>query len=353
MKILQVSSAESWGGGERHVADLTRALVERGHRLHLAVRPASPLRTPLRDLPVTWHELGLRNAADLSSARRLDALIRAEGIEVLHAHVARDYPVCGLAARVAGARFFLTRHHFHPLRSNPLYRWALAGAERLIAVSESVRAKLIEAFPTLAPRVVVIPNWVDLRAAGRVERDQARAHLGIARPLAVGVIGQLTPLKRQDLFIRAARELGNEIEFLIIGEPGPDDADYARRLREAAGHDVRFTGEIGDLPAYLKALDVVVAPSENEAFSLAVAEAMAAGRAVLASRAGGLVEIVEDGITGLLVTPGDVGELTEGLSRLLADETLRARLGAAARERARERFDREHVINRIERLYLT
>src|SRR4030095_5681325 len=116
-------------------------------------------------------------------------------------------------------------------------------------------------------------------------------------------------------------------EFLIIGEPGPADAEYARRLGETAGPGVRFTGLISDLPAYLNALDVVVAPSENEAFSLAAAEAMAAGRAVLASRVGGMAEIIEDGVTGLLVAPGDREGLTEALRRLLADAALRARLG--------------------------
>src|SRR5437016_1164464 len=101
MKILQVCSAESLGGGERHVADLTRALIARGHELHLAVRRPSPLRKALADLPVNWHEVELRNAIDWFSARRLAAIIREAHIEVLHAHVARDYTVCGLAAKLA------------------------------------------------------------------------------------------------------------------------------------------------------------------------------------------------------------------------------------------------------------
>src|SRR5262245_62111680 len=101
IKILQVCSAESLGGGERHVLDLTRAMIERGHRLHLAVRPHSPLRKVLADLPVQWHELGLRNAIDLISARQLAGIIGREKIDVMHAHVARDYTFCGLAARMA------------------------------------------------------------------------------------------------------------------------------------------------------------------------------------------------------------------------------------------------------------
>ncbi|MFM8394284.1 MAG: glycosyltransferase, partial [Acidobacteriota bacterium] len=100
MNILQVCSAASLGGGERHVIDLTRALIERGHRLHLVVRPGSPLQAPLAGWPVTFHELPLRNSLDLASVWRLSQLIRRERIEVLHAHVGRDYLVCGMAARL-------------------------------------------------------------------------------------------------------------------------------------------------------------------------------------------------------------------------------------------------------------
>jgi len=361
MKILQVCSAESLGGGERHVADLTRALVERGHQLHLAVRPQSPLREALADLPVEWYELSLRNAFDWSSARRLAAIIRETHTEVMHAHVARDYTVCGLAAKLAPTRFFLTRHHFNPLKSNPLYAWALSDAQRLIAVSESVRANLVAAFPSLASHVVVIPNWIDAPACGSLRREEARQRLGITQRLAVGVIGQLTPLKRQDLFIRAAGDLLREsawgnLEFLVVGASESKDASYERRLRALVNElnvadEVRFTGYVADLPAQLAAFDIVVAPSENEAFSLALAEAMAAGCAVIAARVGGMAEMVEDGVTGLLVAPDDVWALTSALVQLLGDEGLRTRLGTAAQASVRERFDRERIISQIERLY--
>ena len=112
----------SLGGGERHVIDLTRALIERGHRLHLAIRPGSPLRAALAGWPVTFHELPLHNSLDLPSIWQLARLIRRERIDVLHAHVGRDYIVCGLAARLnPSVRYLVTRHHFNPFRPGPLY----------------------------------------------------------------------------------------------------------------------------------------------------------------------------------------------------------------------------------------
>lgn len=368
MKILQVCSADGFGGGERHVCDLTRALLERGHEVHLAVRPQSPLREPLATARVHWHELGLRNALDVMSAWQLAETIRREKIEVLHAHVGRDYTFCGIAARMVKheqpVRFFLTRHHFNPIKANPIYAWTLAEATRLIAVSQSVQARLCEAFPQLADRTLVIPNWVDLRRVGRMSVEASRGLLGIKRNWAVGIIGQLTPLKRQDLLLNAAAQLVRErnwtdVQFVIVGTPGASqtDADYAEQLRAQAerlglGQQVLFTGQVHDLPMRLKAFDVVVVPSDNEAFSLALVEAMAAGCAVVATRVGGMAEIVEDEVSGLLVEPDDEWALGTAISRFLVDRNMRLRFGEAARARVQERFEREQVISQIEQLYL-
>jgi glycosyltransferase involved in cell wall biosynthesis len=367
MKILQVCSADSLGGGERHVIDLTRALIERGHELHLAVRRDSPLIEVLADYPIHWYELGLRNALDVISAHGIANVIRKNRIDILHAHVARDYTYCGIAARIAARMgnqvgYFITRHHFNPIKSNPIYSWTIGEARALIAVSESVRENLIAAFPDLADRVVVIPNWIDANGLHRLSREVARARLGVTKRLAVGIIGQITPLKRQDLFIKAAAHLikdryWNDAEFLIVGEPGPDDEDYAEQLRQMAhklrvGNQVRFTGYIEDLPTLLTGFDIITAPSDNEAFSLALIEAMTAGCAVVATRVGGMAEIVEDGITGLLIPPDDAWSLIAALSRLLTDKRLREKIGGLARASVIERFDRQNVIDRIEKLYL-
>lgn len=367
MKILQVCSAESLGGGERHVIDLTRAMIDRGHQLHLAVREGSPLMDALAGHPVHWYELGLRNALDVISAQGIANAIRKNQIDILHAHLARDYTFCGVAARIAARLgnpigFFITRHHFNPIKSNPLYAWTIGEARALIAVSNSVRESLTESFPDFADRIVTIPNWIDAGGCGSLSREEARARLGVTKRLAVGVVGQITRLKRQDLFIEAAARLIRErhwsdAEFLIVGEAGPDDEAYLSHLREMAdrwriGDHLRFTGYIENLPALLAAFDVIAAPSDNEAFSLALVEAMASGCAVVATRVGGMAEIVEDGVTGLLVERDNAYSLLVALSRLLADKRMRERIGGAARACVIERFDRRSAIDQIERLYL-
>jgi glycosyltransferase involved in cell wall biosynthesis len=361
LKILQVCSAVGMGGGERHVAGLARALAARGHEVHLAARPQSSLRNALVDSPIEIHDVPLRNAADLSSVRALARIMKERRIGIIHAHVARDYPVAGLAARLSPARFFITRHHYNPLKSSRPYAWAIGRAHRLIAVSECVRRTLADAFPSFAERIVVIPNWVDLETVGRLSRGESRDRLEIRRRLAIAVIGQLTPLKRQDLFIRAAALLArqsasSEVEYLIIGAAAPGDEGYEKDLRdlsrdEGLGDRLRFVGFIERLPELLRAIDVVAVPSDNEAFSLALAESMAAGCAVIAARAGALAEIVTPEIDGLLSAPGDPFDLAAGLRRLIDDAALRTRLAAAAEQSVAARFEREAVIDRILNLY--
>src|SRR5262249_57193371 len=196
MKILQVCSAESLGGGERHVIDLTRAMIERGHQLHLAVRQESPLIDALAGYPVQWYELGLRNALDVISAQGIANAIRKNRIDILHAHLARDYTFCGVATRIAArlgnpVGFFITRHHFNPIKSNPLYAWTIGEARALIAVSESVRESLVASFPSYADRIVTIPNWIDAGYCGSLSREDARARLGLTNRLAPRVVAHI------------------------------------------------------------------------------------------------------------------------------------------------------------------
>jgi glycosyltransferase involved in cell wall biosynthesis len=359
MKILQVCSADSIGGGEHHVIDLTRGLIERGHELHLAVRPDSPLRRELAESSIHWHEVKLRNALDLLSAKRLSRLIVAHQIEVVHAHVARDYPVVGLATKNLPVRFFLTRHHFNPIKSSALYETSIRHATKLLAVSEAVRQTLAQAFPTMVEQIEVIPNW--LRFTTPLSRQAARQHFGIKRRWAMAIIGQITPLKRQDLFLEAVRLLTannsyERVEFFIIGTTNAEDSEYEQQLRRTARDigledRVHFTGFVPDLPHYLAAFDVVIAPSDNEGFSLAAIEAMNAGCAVIASEIGGLAELIKHDETGRLFQPGNAPMIVTDLQLLLFDNHFRQRLASAAQMDVRARFDRERILDRIEAIY--
>jgi glycosyltransferase involved in cell wall biosynthesis len=365
VRILHISSARALGGGERHLADLANALAVRGHEVHVALTRQSPLGEELRALPArNIHTLPLRNALDVPSARELSRLVRTLKIEIVHAHMARDYPLASYAARrSARARLIITRHVLFPL--NRLHVFTLSRVARVIAVSRAV-ARALEAqriFP--ADKISTIPNGID---TGRfdfeeraMERDAFRRTLSRHAPerLLVGTIGELKELKGQQEFLRAAALLARRfpaVDFVIAGEDfsrtGAERAALERLVTELNLETrVHLTGWLDDVAPMLSALDVFVSPSRSESFGLAIVEAMASGLSVVATATEGARESVEDGVSGLLVPVGDVEALAQAIARLLEDSHERERMGGRARTRAREHFSLEHMVAATEQVY--
>lgn len=361
MKILQVCSASEMGGGEVHVADLVRGLACRGHAVYLAVRPESPLRKPLAGIIASWHELPLRNSLDLQSARAIARLALEHRIDIVHAHIGRDYLVAALACKQTNdVKLVLTRHHYLPLKRGALYRWMLSDAAAVIAVSESVRQSVIERLQLPAQRVRMLPNWIDPERFKPSDRDAARAVFRVRSNVAVACIGQITEAKGQEEFIRAAASLARirtDVEFLIAGEEYHEGRPFTRKLALLAdslglGDKLRFLGRVSHIPELLAAVDIVVVPSWDEGFSLVTIEAMAAGRAVLASNVGGIAGIIKDNVTGLMFSPRDLHALTDKLLWLVSDVSLRERLSMQGQSDVYVRFGREQIIDQIESLYM-
>jgi len=349
------------GGGEVHVADLVRGLADRGHAVYLAVRPESPLRAPLAGVIASWHEFPLRNSLDVQSARAIAELIERHNIDLVHAHMGRDYLVAALARRRApAAKLILTRHHYLPLRRNAVHRWLLGDAAAIIAVSESVRLSVIERLALPPARVRTIPNWIDPERFHPLDREEARALFQVRANLVVACIGQISEAKGQEEFVHAAGrvdQVRTDVEFLIVGEEKGEEKPFTKHLIKLAqgfGHKsrLRFLGHVEHIPELLAAADVVVVPSWDEGFSLVTLEALAARRAVVASKTGGIPDIVKHSETGLLFPPRDAKALTEKLLWLLSDAPLRDRLGAQGQKDVYTRFGRDQIIDRIEALYL-
>ena len=365
MRILQISSARTRGGGERHFADLACALTARGHEVYAALAPAAHLHAELKQLPAgRIITLPLRNALDVLSANALARFIRMHRIELVHAHLARDYPLAAFAVRRApGARLVITRHVPFPM--SKLHRLVLAHVARVIAVSgpvaENLRAQRI--FP--AAKIRVVPNGIDLARCVAVERAAARAawrsQLNLPpSSLLVGTVGDLSPVKGQDVFVRAAAHAVkrglSDATFLIVGE----DHSAQRRMHAqvealVAAHDlaerVRLVGHVDDLAGLFGALDVYVSASRAEAFGLAMAEAMACGVPVVATATDGAREIVTDGVTGRLVPVGAAEALADALVALRTDADARAAMGARARAVAHARFGLERMVDETEQVY--
>ena len=366
MRILQVSSARTFGGGERHLADLARGLATRGHELFAALAHDSPLRDELDALPPrNVHTLALRNALDIGSALKLARVALDEKVDVIHAHVARDYTLASLAARRAtGARLVITRHVLFPL--SRLHRRALSNVARVIAVSDAV-ARSLRAQNLFDPeKIRVVANGVDVRrfADAREEFEKSgRESLeggGARKPLRVGIVGELSEVKGQEDFVRAAavvaERFGDAVEFVIVGDDATRTGEYRARVERLVAElglkeRVRLLGRLGEVAGVLASLDVFVSASRTEAFGMVMAEALACGVPVVATATEGAREIVEDGLTGSIVPIGDVGAMAAAIVSLLKDEGRRLAFGARASGSARERFSLERMIEETERVY--
>ena len=364
LRILQISSASSFGGGERYVADLTNALSERGHDLYLAVRPHSPLSDHVRLAPAKIKTLRLRNALDVQSAHELARFVRQHEIEVVHAPLARDYSLAAYATRRnANAKFIVTRHVLFPL--NRLHRQTLARAHRVIAVSSAVSTELKKARLTSDDKITVVHNGIDTDRFTRVLHDFDRAEYlrskGLpAYGLLVGSIGELRTLKRHDDFIRAAARIAErfpQTHFVLAGVD-TSSTDEVRKQLEQLVTELRledrfhFLGWLEESEKLLAALDVFVSASETESFGLAIAEAMAAGTAVVATATDGASEVVEDQKTGVIVPVANVAEIAGAIAALLANDDQRTQLGLRAKTAVTQKFSLRRMVDEIERLYV-
>jgi glycosyltransferase involved in cell wall biosynthesis len=364
-KILQLSSARTFGGGERHLVDLSNALSERGHEIYAALSPASPLQTQLARLPGSHLiTLPLRNALDLPSALRLARFIRERQIQIVHAHLARDYPLAAYAARRAGGvPFVLTRHV--PFAMSGLHKFTLSNVARVIAVSEGVARGLAARRIFPAEIIRVIPNGISVARIDNALRDFERAAfrrgLSLDAPLVVGMVGELSAVKGQEDFVRAAatiirRENFTDAQFLIIGDDkSPGGETRARLEKMIVEHElqdyVRLIGHVPELTPLINSLDLYVSASRAEAFGLATLEALMCGVAVVATATDGAREMIDDGVNGNLVPLGDTASLARAMLRLLRDDDARARISKRAREESRARFGLERMVDATENVY--
>ncbi len=360
MRILQISSAASFAGGERHFADLTNALAARGHELYAAVRPNSPLIPQLRIPAANIKTLSLSNAFDARSAHQLARLIEQHLIDVVHAHMARDYSLAAYATRRnPTTKLVVTRHVLFPL--NRFHRRTLAHASRVIAVSEATATCLRSQSLMPNEKIAVIRNGIDVERFTKArEGSEYRATLGVPDDCQlIGTIGELRRLKRHEDFVRAAAIVARDnpsAYFVLAGSPASSDGvsleALERRVNEfGLTERFRFLGWLGDSAALLGALDVFVSASETESFGLVIAEAMASGAAVVSTATEGAREVVSEGETGLLVPIGAVDEMANAITSLLRDAERRRAFAQRGVTRVKELFSLDRMVDETERLY--
>ena len=348
------------GGAETLAAAVAIGLdPTRFDRMACATREADPgVVERLRAAGVSVSVLGRRRTSSLRPWLRLLRLLRREQVDVLHAHKFGSNVWAVVLGRLARVPVVIAHEHTWSYEGQRLRKLldrhlVARGAATIVAVSEADRARMIELERIPAERVRVVPNGIP-PLPGPSGRD-VRAELGIGpdAPLVLA-IGLLRPQKAFGNLIRAAAILAPEhpgLRVLIAGG-GPERESLEALVQElGVGRTVTLLGPRDDVPDLLSAADVAVNSSDFEGTPLAVLEYMAAGRAIVATRVGGVPDVITDGVEGVLVPSGDPAALAAAVGDLLGDPDRRARLGPAARERQQRDHTVDATVRRIEELY--
>jgi glycosyltransferase involved in cell wall biosynthesis len=356
IKVVWMMKEFGWGGAERLLLELLPFLDGVDVRPVATAAAPTDLVQPLRERGLDPVRLGARSTLDPSWIPRFARLLRAERPDLVHVQA----PIPAVLARpVAKA---LRR----PLVYSEQGMWSLyrpstriANAvtyglnDATIAVSDAVRRSIVETRlgRRFGGRIVTIPNGIDVDG---VLRDASSTRLTPMAPMTFGMVGHLKPEKGPDVLVRAAALVQREYPAaacVIVG--GGYQREDVGRLAARVGADVRLLGVRDDARTIASALDVFVMPSRSEGLPVALLEAMALGRPVVATTAGGIPEVVADGETGLLVPPGDHEALAGAILRLLDEPDLANRLGAAAADVVKRQWSGASTAERIAALYRT
>jgi glycosyltransferase involved in cell wall biosynthesis len=370
-RLLRVITRLNVGGPARQVVQLNHALQDRGFDCRLVTGTEGPAEgriDPGLDRVAVVPEMRreISPARDLAAARAIDHFLRAWRPEIVHTHLAKAGALGRLVAHRRRVPVTLHTFHGHVLEgyfAAPVARAFLAVERRLARRTTALDAVANPNPAHVGARDIgreeqwhVVPVGLELEPllARPPSRAAARRVLGLtSRGPVVGIVGRVVPIKDHGTFIEAAARVVRDrpdVVFVVAGD-GDDRATLETRARDLLGDRVRFLGWVDDLANLYAALDVVVLTSRNEGTPVSLIEAGTVGRAVVATRVGGVPEVVADGETGILVPPADAAATANAIVRLLDEPALAKAMGAAARSSVPARFAAERLADDLAGLY--
>ena len=360
--ILHLIDTTGPGGAETVFTDLVKGLDESRFRSVVVTAGPGWVEDTVRGAGIAGVTIPQRGKFAWQYARRLRALLQTEEVDLVHAHLVGASVYASLAALGTRTPVVGTIHGQADLpvsdRLAPLrYGVLRMGARHVVAVSEALRRTFVSRsrFPTA--RTSVIYNGIDAETFHPGPDSGFRTELGI-RPdeFVFGALGNVRAPKAYDVLLRAAALLATEVQpcrVVIVGDTSGALFSELQRLHAGLGlgDRVLFAGFRRDVPQVLRAFNALALSSRTEGFSLATVQAMATGVPVVATRSGGPEEILEDGVTGLLVPRDDPAALAAAMRRLRDDAALRTRLGNAGPPAVAARFNRRSMLEAYQRLY--
>jgi glycosyltransferase involved in cell wall biosynthesis len=351
LKILHIDPEKNWGGGEAQVVGLLTYLNQKGHDNALLTHPRGRLFEYCRKLEVKTLPLVIRNDLDFRPIVSLRRLIREEKYDIVHLHTKRAHALSLWLPRGAHSpKYVVTRRMDYPEKrrwcTRHLYNRRVDG---VVAISRTILDLLVSAGVD-SQRVRLIHSGIDARRF-EVLPSESSSSQDVS---VVGTVAALEERKGHRFLLEAAARLkqqGARVRYFLAGDGSlrAELKGMAQRLN--LSDDVKFFGFNSDIPVFLSTIDIFVLPSLHEGLGVAALEAMAAGKAVVASRVGGLAELVVDSVSGLLVSPGDAEGLASAIAKLIRDKSLAREMGLKGRERVHEHFTLERMAMKNEAYY--
>jgi L-malate glycosyltransferase len=361
----------SIGGSGIVATELGKMLASRGHHVHV-LSSETPFRLSDYQPGLSFHRveaptypLFREPQYLLALANKIVQVSREERLDIIHAHYAVPHATAAyLARQILGAanggkvpRVITTLHgtDITLLGSDRSYSeivaFSIERSDGVTAVSESLKADTYREFGQKRD-IRVIPNFVNVQSHSRGDRTALRASLAPAGEKVVIHVSNFRPVKRVAAVIEIFKRIQAEVpaHLLMVGD-GPDLNAAVRLTRKYGLNNVRFLGDQEQVVPLLAASDLMLMPSGQESFGLAALEAMACEVPVIASRVGGVPELVEDGVTGFLRAPDDLAGMSSAAVRLLTDDQLHRQMTVAARRRAVESFADTTIIPMYEAYY--
>lgn len=355
LKTLHIDSEKLWGGGQRQVAGLCTYLRDWGHSVKLVCRPGSKLESWAADNGIESSLVEMRSTLSLGSVMALRAVIARERPDIVHLHASRAHVLGSAAAKLAGAKVVIaTRRMDDPIKMIwPNTRAYGAWTTAIVAISGAVRDVMVDCGVDPA-KIHLVSSGTDISRFENVTCDpDLRASLGVHPSTAI-VCAAATLAERKGIryLIEAAAILkaNSTPVHLVIAGDGEQRAELERLVRDL-GVSASFVGFYPDMPTLLATADVFVMASLSEGLGVAVLEAMAAGKPVVASAVGGLRESVVDGVTGYSIRPADSRALADAIGKIISNPALAAEFGSAGRARARANYGLENMARGNEALY--
>jgi glycosyltransferase involved in cell wall biosynthesis len=358
MKILHVISSAGFYGAERMIVSLCKAQRSAGDEATIGLfenehLPNTELASAATESGIPVEMVGCKGRIDRQAIVKLRAIVQHGHYEVLHAHGYKGDIYAYFAARGTQARRVSTCHNWLDNTAatyvyGMLDRFALRHFDAVAAVSEEVAERLRSA-GVAKNKVHIVPNGIDVKEFA-VEPESASAR----DRLRVGLVGRLSAEKGVGYFLEAAAKVSKEfpeVEFVVAGD-GPELSNLQGRTRELGiAHSVRFAGKVLEMAAFYRGINVLVSSSVKEGLPMTLLEGMAARRAIVATNVGDVAKVIIDGHTGLLLQPGDVAGLADGILRLLRDGALREQLGRNGQSFVREKYSSESMREQYSEMY--